>query len=248
MSLANVDSLIAECNKELKKDSNHFLQNSLTEFLIVKICGYYEKEIERIFFKRISKSCDKQTISFFKSKFESWRHLKLENIIGELLGKYDENYKKEFNKLVDPFDKEKYNSLVTNRDLIAHGKNIETTFHEICLYHQAALNIFECLDNVLNKTNVLKYSMELSVMNMNLVHVNIKSINGLSSKYISNDKFENNISCVYSIKLPQNDFFNFIDVDDIFHTLKNYKKEEAIIGVFGTFLVYNADQVSVTDK
>lgn len=103
----------------------------LTQFLLIKVCGIYENEIDEIIRERASRSCDAEVVSFILNTVSAYKHLKLDSLKGNVVGKFSSERKKEFIERVDGSRAEAaYNSIVGARNAVAHGSNITMTFDE----------------------------------------------------------------------------------------------------------------------
>ena len=103
----------------------------LTQFLLIKVCGIYENEIDEIIRERASRSCDAEVVSFILNTVSAYKHLKLDSLKGNVVGKFSSERKKEFIERVDGSRAEAaYNSIVGARNAVAHESNITMTFDE----------------------------------------------------------------------------------------------------------------------
>ena len=107
------------------------VKKHLTQFLLIKVCGIYENEIDEIIRERASRSCDAEVVSFILNTVSAYKHLKLDSLKGNVVGKFSSERKKEFIERVDGSRAEAaYNSIVGARNAVAHGSNITMTFDE----------------------------------------------------------------------------------------------------------------------
>ena len=103
----------------------------LTQFLLIKACGIYENEIEAIIRKRASRSCDDEVVSFILNTMSAYKHLRLDSLKGNVVGKFSRERKKEFIERVDGSSAEAaYESIVGARNAVAHGSNTTMTYDE----------------------------------------------------------------------------------------------------------------------
>ena len=103
----------------------------LTQFLLIKVCGIYENEIDEIIRERASRSCDAEVVSFILNTVSAYKHLKLDSLKGNVVGKFSSERKKEFIERVDGSRAEAaYNSIVGARNAVAHGSNTTMTYGE----------------------------------------------------------------------------------------------------------------------
>lgn len=125
------------------------LQSFLSGFAVVYISGVYEECIEKLFVLRASKTKDKHLISYIeKSVDKGFRNPNYDKIL-EFLGYFGEDYKKSFKSRVPEQGKQAINSIVTNKNNIAHGKQSNVTIADIISYHLNAKVIFDKLELIL---------------------------------------------------------------------------------------------------
>ena len=73
----------------------------LTRFLLIKTCGAYENEIGGIVYGRTRRSCDKEAASLISSSMLAYKHLSLDSLKGNIVGKFGKEHKKEFAKRIE---------------------------------------------------------------------------------------------------------------------------------------------------
>jgi hypothetical protein len=122
----------------------------LSGYLIVYISGVYEDCIEHLFIQRARKNNDVELEGFIKSainvQFRNPRFEKIQNLLGWL----NPAYKIEMSKRVEQTNIAAINSIVENKDCIAHGKTFSNaTINDISTYYSNAKKIFEVLDDII---------------------------------------------------------------------------------------------------
>ena len=122
----------------------------LTNALLVYVCGIYEKEIRRVVTSRARESGDTHLVRFVGSALDRRRHLKLEDLRGEILKKFGEEYLEEFNKRIKGTTYEmSYSNIITNRDCGAHGKSTNMTIDELKTQQREAQHVLAAFSDVL---------------------------------------------------------------------------------------------------
>ena len=103
----------------------------LTQFLLIKACGIYENEIDEIIRERAGRSCDGEVASFVSNTMPSYKHLGLDSLKGNVVGKFSSERKKKFIERVDGSSAEAaYKGIVSARNAVAHGSNTTMTYDE----------------------------------------------------------------------------------------------------------------------
>jgi hypothetical protein len=157
MKLLSVEEKLNLCKEHLKatKTKGTEIESILTKFLLVYICGEYEKIIKKMINSRVAQTGDKELESFVDKTVKMYRLLEIKDIRGSLLKKFSDNYVSKFDEVTKDRDEEKsrYNNIVGARHSVAHGMDINITFDELeDSYHKAGkilLAIKEALE--LNK-------------------------------------------------------------------------------------------------
>lgn len=78
------------------------------------------------------------------------RGLKIENLKGGLLNKFNVKYSKIFDSKLSDQTLQEYNNIVTNRHLAAHGGDIKMTFDEVSDTFESVKHVLDTLSNILN--------------------------------------------------------------------------------------------------
>ena len=121
--------------------------NSLDAFLggyaIVFICGVYEDCTENLFAARAGKTHDPHIVSYVEKTLDkTFRNPDYGKIVG-LLRCFGEDYR---NTLVNAVDKtwaEALDSIVNNKNSIAHGKASRVTLSDAKSFHLQARKVFD---------------------------------------------------------------------------------------------------------
>ncbi|MFH0830069.1 MAG: HEPN domain-containing protein [Candidatus Aenigmatarchaeota archaeon] len=134
MKLPVIDAEIELCKNHLEntKTKGTEIEPMITKHLLVHICGEYEKEIKNMIIQRVAvMTTDEKITSFVEKTIKYFRCLKIKDIKG-LLGRFSESYKDAFSCKIDDTEfMDRFGNIVANRDLAAHGGNINTTFDEV---------------------------------------------------------------------------------------------------------------------
>lgn len=125
------------------------LNSMLSSYLIVLISGIYEDCIESLFVLRAAKSRDKEITNFIKVFLSKHFRNPDFNKILNLLGSLNPNYAKRLKSQIALEAKEAINSIVRNKNRIAHGAYSNATISDIRYYHTSATAIFLELERVL---------------------------------------------------------------------------------------------------
>jgi hypothetical protein len=122
----------------------------LAGYLVVLISGAYEDCIEHLVRTRASKSNDSQLVSYVDSRTaSSFRNPDASSVAG-LLGNFSKAYKERFNAAVDQESQEALDSIVTNKNWLAHGDSkLQVTVGDVERYFQRSARVLEVLEDIL---------------------------------------------------------------------------------------------------
>jgi len=143
----NIDEMLEKA-KEYKDDSE--LACMLSGYLVVFISGIYEDCIERLFIERAGRNNDNEIKGLIEKlmdqKFRNPEYDKIKEILNYLNPEYGKDLRDKLdNKNIDGI-----NSIVNNKNCIAHGSSSNITLLDVETYHKNALKIFEELENILS--------------------------------------------------------------------------------------------------
>jgi len=139
-----------ERNIKIAKSVNDLqLASMLSGYLVVSISGIYEDCIEHLFIQRAGKKNDKEMQNLVKTLID--RHFRNPNYdkVKELVRALDSKQGENILQKIDIKSKQGLNSIVNNKNNIAHGEVSNATIGDIMGYYQDVLKIFEALEKIL---------------------------------------------------------------------------------------------------
>lgn len=150
MTISNIDGIIDVCKEHVDKTGSQgsLIENILIRFLIVHICGEYEKEIKRIIVERAKKTGDKELASYL-ARTKGIKALTVHSMKGDVLGKFNPQYVELFDSIVPAESITRYSNIVTNRHSIAHGTPVQMSFDEVVLSHSRAKDVLSAFAKIL---------------------------------------------------------------------------------------------------
>lgn len=103
----------------------------LTQFLVIKACGIYENEIDKIIYERVRRTCDEEVTSFVSGTVSAYKHLSINSLKGNILAKFSTERKREFaEKIKGSGVDDAYMNIVNARNEVAHGHDTAMTYNE----------------------------------------------------------------------------------------------------------------------
>ena len=135
--LDEISNKVKRCKEYLgqSKIPNPEIDNMMTCYLLVYICGEYEKLIKNSIAERASRAGDSDLARYLGSKaFNPVRSLVLSDISGNILENLGQDYVNSFTVKIGGLDEKAvtdYGTIVNNRNLTAHGQDIKITFNDL---------------------------------------------------------------------------------------------------------------------
>ena len=154
-----LQDVINECTMELNEISQRIKELPpldkfrlyLTNYALIKACGTLEYVYRSIVADFFDQSSLPQIHTYIEKTIRNGSMSATYNNMGGLLGKFDDNWEKDFKRLVQQnIDSQRIisssNSLVRNRHLFAHGQAPTASFNDIIQYYQDTLELIRILD------------------------------------------------------------------------------------------------------
>lgn len=147
--IIKIDSAL-ECIKR-HTDSGDEIKSYLAKFLTVFICGIYEELIETIINEWVSKLNCLEVGSFMSKKikfsFQNPKYKKIKELLDDLSEKWGNYFKENINqKSIDALE-----SIVNQKNNIAHGVDSTITITDIEKYYKDSLIIIKITEKIINK-------------------------------------------------------------------------------------------------
>ncbi|MGB3479948.1 MAG: HEPN domain-containing protein [bacterium] len=120
----------------------------LTGYLIVFISGVYEEAIETIINEKIAYLNAPYVSQYVQKTIDQWFRNPCCKNITQLLGKFNDSWKEQFKKLPNQ-SRTALDSIVNNKNSLAHGSPISVTFQDAVKYFNDSRTIIEVLDDTI---------------------------------------------------------------------------------------------------
>ena len=137
MRIPRVDEALSRC-KQVRSaaiSTGLEVQDLLARALLVLIYAEFERVIRSVILKRCEEIPDAAVSQFVVSCVENvFRSLGI-GALGGLLGRFDDESRREFQNRVDQNATNMYDSLMRNRNAAAHGEGVSPTLEEIEGYY-----------------------------------------------------------------------------------------------------------------
>lgn len=150
--LSDIKFMVQSCQEYLKKTNTEGtpLEAYLTKYLLIHIGAEYEKEFRRIVQRRAINNGDHELASFVIKKIDV-RSLRTRDLKANILDLFNERHSESFQKLLDKTPAtSKYQNIITNRNLAAHGEPINMSFNELITTYESATEVLNIFSSILN--------------------------------------------------------------------------------------------------
>jgi len=145
--LQSLDAVVARANTFGAADPE--LASYLSAYLTVVISGVYEDCIEYLFGERSAKAGDPELAQYVKTTLdERFRNPKYGRVV-ETLSKFSGSYVKNLQGKVQEQARLSLDSIVDNKNLVAHGGVPSATLADVSQYYSNAKAVLDALEQVL---------------------------------------------------------------------------------------------------
>lgn len=150
--VSDIDQDIERWTRILKESQDHtpYTESLLVRFLLVHMCGHYERVVDSLINERAKKSRDDQLASYVRKAYKMRREPTWKYLQDDVLEKFSKRQREWFKTSVDEGTKINYNSLIANRNNSAHGQPVDATIKEITAWHQDAKKVLRAFEYALN--------------------------------------------------------------------------------------------------
>lgn len=153
----SLDNTIASCDRYLNMDDNKGseLESILTQFLLIKICGDYEKIITDTISLKLQKITDCEVINFIHKTIEKPRILTTDQLIN-ILKKFNIDKGNKFKNVINKLDQTiSYQNMIINRDSVAHGNSYQASYDDVKQWHGESKIILDKFSEALNNCKLV---------------------------------------------------------------------------------------------
>lgn len=135
---------------KIKLISDIELQAEFSKYLCILSSGFFEECIKLVFEKYSVNHGDERILKFIIKQFKHRTNF-TDKKIAELLDEFSAEWGSEYRILRDDSQAEALNSIYTNRNLIAHGKDSGISYAALKPYYEAIKRLVKTVDIIINK-------------------------------------------------------------------------------------------------
>lgn len=144
--ISSIDSLF----KTGEKIKDEEIQAHFAKYLCIKTSGLFENYIKSQIGDYVDASSSQPTARFIKNKLKTFTNIDYQKLT-TFLDTFDPNWTCTFNEKINDELKSSLNSLISNRNNIAHGNADSITFTNVRKYYQATKEVINILDQIIKK-------------------------------------------------------------------------------------------------
>jgi hypothetical protein len=122
----------------------------LSKFLCVRTSGFIESSLKNLLNEYIQGTSPKNIQQFVYKKIKTITNLKFEKL-SETLALFSEKWKEDFVDMISDEQKASLNSIVSNRNNIAHGEIDSISFEIMKEYYKHARAVVDALKEIIKK-------------------------------------------------------------------------------------------------
>ena len=120
------------------------IASALCKHLCILASGYIENSVRDIIFDYTKRKSNENVTNFVLSRLKSLGNPKIENIL-QLVGAFNGQWRASIEQQLDEEMKDAINSIVSNRNQIAHGIDVGITFGQILSYYKSSVKVIEII-------------------------------------------------------------------------------------------------------
>ena len=122
-----------------------YLQSNLVKFACVLVCGYIEVSLRDILQEYTRTRASVEVGKYVSRQLERTRNPKME-IILQLVGAFSQDWDNNIRDQTRGRLKDHVDSLINDRNQIAHGKDVGLSFIQLQEYYQSALSVIALIE------------------------------------------------------------------------------------------------------
>ena len=123
------------------------LQSQWARYLCVLVSGFLEVSICATYNQFAKNSASPQVANFVKCKLDDFQNPKMGKII-ELTRAFDSEWANKLEAATDGKLKDAVDSIVANRNQIAHGRDVGITYTRIKTYYEDAIKVVDLIEKI----------------------------------------------------------------------------------------------------
>lgn len=121
------------------------ISSILSKHLCILVSGYIENSIRDIIYDYTKNKSNENVANFVEAKLKRLGNPKIEPIL-QLVGSFNSQWRDSIEQQLDEELKDAVNSIVRNRNQIAHGVDVGITFGQIYAYYEKSNEVIKIIE------------------------------------------------------------------------------------------------------
>ena len=122
------------------------VQADIAQLLCVLVAGFLEQATRHLFRVFASKRADPKVTRYVERRLAGFQNANPQKLC-DLVGDFDPQLRERFEEFIKGERRDSIGSVVANRHLIAHGEQVELTYHRIHGYYEHVRETVKFLEN-----------------------------------------------------------------------------------------------------
>jgi hypothetical protein len=124
------------------------IQAEFARYLCVRVSGLFDASVGHILAKHIGHAANRKTVQRFAVlKLGNVTNLNARRLL-KLFSEFDDQWRRDLEVFLDQRRKDALDSLVANRNNIAHGRPTTVTFSRVTEFHSRVTEVIDFIDNL----------------------------------------------------------------------------------------------------
>ncbi len=122
------------------------LQSHWARYLCILVSGFIETSVSAIYIQYSREKSHVYVASYVSSRLERFTNPKMKDIL-ELAGRFSPDWRQQLEGITTDEQKDAVDSIVANRNRIAHGANVGISYDRVRKYYQNILKVIQTLED-----------------------------------------------------------------------------------------------------
>jgi hypothetical protein len=144
------DQKIKDLYQLTSKIADEETQAHMSKYLCVQSSGYLENVVKSLVEDYINKSCPSPVVNYVQKKVNNVTNLGFEKLC-DFLDSFDPSWKDSFCQSINDEQKSALNSIISNRNAIAHGNISNITYRSMSVYFSELNHVVSILEKIIKK-------------------------------------------------------------------------------------------------
>jgi len=128
-------------------NNNVELQSHWARYLCILVSGFIETSVIVIYSEYVKQKSHAYVTNYVSSRLERFTNPKMEDIL-ELAGKFSSDWRQQLEITTTDEQKAAVDSIVANRNRIAHGANVGISYDRVSKYYKNIVKVIQTIEDI----------------------------------------------------------------------------------------------------